>query len=225
MIPALRTSWIRRVSVAYLLMAVLLPSEYGMHAITTVPPYHSFGPFPITGQQVAPPPELPDRVSSGGGTITAYLSELFPDSSDESVFLWSIRDLRIEAVQFTGVDIQGPPPPGVSADERRVDIWNGPGDPRPLAEALQPDRADPGNWVVITNQQRQQLLADLWYLNVRSSGNVDADPETKYPAWLEGELQGQLLASIYVIPVPSALALGGIGIALVQGLRRRASLA
>jgi len=214
-----------RMPAAYLPAAVVLLFAHGVQAITTVPPYETFGPFLITGQRVAPPPELPHEMSSGGGTITVYLSEPLPDSSDESLFLWSIQDLRIEAVQLTGVHIQGPALPGMSTNERQVDIWNGPGDLRPLAEALQPDRTDPSNWVVVTNQQRQQLLADLWYLNVRSSGNVDADPETEHPTWLEGELQGQLLASIYFVPLPSTLALGGLGIALVQGLRRWASLA
>lgn len=135
----------------------------------------------LNGAQETPP------VATGAQGLAAIT---YNDETNE--LGWSITFIDLES-PLINAHFHGPAPIGTPAGVQ-VPI---PFDPGVLADTIV-------GTAILTEEQEQQLLAGLWYVNLHTED------------WPDGEIRGQ------VIPEPSTALLLGAGVALLARKRRRA---
>lgn len=139
----------------------------------------------LTGDQEAPPVATPAQGVAG---IT------YDDETNELGWSVAFTDLSAPLVD---AHFHGPAPIGVPAG---VQV------PIPFTPGVTNDTLV--GTATITEEQEQQLLAGLWYVNLHSSD------------WPNGEIRGQVL-ECNVIPEPATAMLVAMGIAVLSRSRRR----
>ncbi|RIL01673.1 MAG: hypothetical protein DCC71_17295 [Proteobacteria bacterium] len=134
----------------------------------------------LTGDQETPP--VPTG-ATGSADIT------YDDETNE--LAWTVTFSGLES-PLVNSHFHGPAPPGVPAD---VQV------PIPFTPGVTSDTLMGS--ATITEEQEQQLLAGLWYVNLHSE---------QFPA---GEIRGQ------VVPEPATAILVAAGVALLSRARKR----